>query len=372
MAEERNNHQHTTTTGLENQLIIASIIGCGDVCDQYIQNMIAFDFLKVKSAADINLGKAEETAKKFNIKATPTEAMLNDPEIDLVVNLTPPAAHTDINLKIISAGKHLYSEKPLGANRDEVALILTSANDKGVLVGSAPDHFMGPSLQAARRLIDDGEIGDVLAAMAFLATRGPELSHPNPGIFYRAAAGPLYDLGPYCLTALVSLMGPVARVCGSAQMLIPKRTVQNGSAAGSVIQSEVPTHASAVIDYETGAVGTVTVSFDVWSAKHPLVEIFGSKGTISIPGPHKYTSPVHLLKAGETKWSDVPLPDIQSAGRGLGAADLARAVLTNYKPRASGELAYHVTDILQAIEEASASGSFRRIKSRCERPEPLY
>jgi predicted dehydrogenase len=347
------------------------VIGCGSVSIEYISNMKAFDILEVNSVTDINENKARQTATEHGLVAVTARDMFEDPEIQIIVNLTTPAAHTEISLQAIEAGKNIYNEKPLAATMEDAQRILQAAKKKCVLVGSAPDIFLGSSLQVTRKLIDEGLLGEPLAATAFLASHGPEIKHPNPQFYYQNGAGPLFDLGPYCLTSLVALFGPAKRVTGSAQTLIKERTIHTGPSKGSAFQSEVPTYISGVIDFWSGLVASVIFSFDIWAANQPSLEIYGTKGSLSLPGPHKFTSQVRLHRADAQEWSEIPLPDSRHDGRGLGVADMAYALTNGYQPRANGELAYHVLDILNSLKKASESGQHILIKSLCPRPDPL-
>lgn len=353
------------------------VIGCGDISHQYIKNMMTFDILEVQSVTDLDMGRAKAVAAQYGVQAVPASEMYADPEIQIVVNLTVPSAHREISMLAIEAGKSIYNEKPLAITREDARSILDAAKKKGVLVGSAPDTFLGGSLQTCRKLIDDGWIGQPLAATAFLATHGPEDWHPNPAFYYQRGAGPLFDLGPYCLTALVALFGPARRVTGSAKVSFAERPILSQPLYGGNIRVEVPTYVAGVIDFVSGPVATVITSFDVQGANQPLLEIFGAKGTISLPGPHKFASPVRIRQAGAEQWSEAPLTHPANVGRGIGVADMAYALTSGRKHRASGELSYHILDMMHSLMEASEQGQHRVVASGAnsaglaDRPDPL-
>jgi len=296
--------------------------------------------------------------------------LLADREIQIVVNLTVPKAHTEISLAAIGAGKHVYSEKPLAVTREEGRKVLAAAEEKGVLVGCAPDTFLGGGHQTCRKLIDDGWIGEPVAAVAFVTDHGPESWHPNPDFFYQMGGGPMFDNGPYCLTALINLLGPVRRVTGSARISFPERVATSELHRGRRIPVEVPTHVAGVVDFVGGPVGTIIASFDIWAANLPYIEVYGSEGSLSMRAPG-FRGPVLIRRAGADEWSEVPLTHSAEVDRGIGVADMAYAVAYSRPHRASGELAYHVLDIMQAFGEASRSGRHVEIESRCSRPEPL-
>jgi predicted dehydrogenase len=348
------------------------IIGCGNIFGQYAKGCRAFEILELVACADINPGAAETRAKEYNISNVLTvEELLNDPEIKIVINLTVPQAHASVSLATIAAGKHVYSEKPLAVTREDGRKILAAAREKAVLVGCAPDTFLGGGLQTCRKLIDDGWIGEPVAAVAFMASRGPESWHPNPAIFYQQGAGPLFDMGPYYLTALVHLLGPVRRVTGSSRITFPERVATSTARYGERLMVEVATHVSGVMDFHSGPIATLMITFDVWHSKLPRIEIYGSEGSLRVPDPNVFGGPVRLRRAEAEQWSEIPLSHSADVGRGIGVADLAYALAAGRPHRASGDMAYHVLEIMEAFEESSQNGRHIQIESRCERPAPL-
>jgi len=354
--------------------IKVGIIGCGDISRAYLKNcQQVFEILEVTACADVIPERAAQRAAEFAVpKAATVEQLLADDEIQVVINLTPPAAHASLAMQCLQAGKSVYNEKPLAITRREGKKLLALAKAKGLRVGCAPDTFMGAGLQTCRKLIDAGRIGQPVAAVAFMTGHGPEGWHPNPDFFYKHGGGPMLDMGPYYITALVTLLGPVRRVTGSAQISFPQRTVTRKSDAGRAIDVEVPTHVAAVADFAAGAVATMVMSFDVWAAQLPRIEIYGSEGSLSVPDPNRFSGPVQIRGAGEKQWTDVPLVEgYTENSRGIGPADMAHAIATGRAHRASGELAYHVLDVMTACQEASDKNQHVRIASTADRPAPL-
>jgi predicted dehydrogenase len=325
----------------------------------------------VVACSDLVPEAAEARAEEFGLRALTPDALLADEEIEIVINLTIPAAHAQVSLSIIEAGKHVYSEKPLAVTREDGQRILDTARGEGVLVGCAPDTFLGGGLQTCRKLIDDGWIGEPVAATAFMASHGMEGWHPNPAFFYQIGAGPMFDMGPYYLTALIHLLGPVRQVTGMTRASFPERVATTPVRFGERIPVEIATHVTGVLDFASGPLATVITSFDVWYATLPHIEIYGSEGTLSVPDPNLFGGPVRLRRMGAAEWSEIPLTHHIPVGRSIGVADMAYAVRHGRAPRASGQLAYHVLDLMHAFEESSQSGEHVRIESRCERPTPL-
>ena len=348
------------------------IIGCGTISGAYFTGCRAFDILEVVGCSDLIMDRAREKAREFEVpKACPVEELLADPEIQIVVNLTLPKAHAEVNLLAIEAGKNAHCEKPFAVSREDGLRVLEAAQEKGVLVGGAPDTFLGGGIQTCRKLIDDGWIGEPVAATAFMAGHGHESWHPNPDFYYQVGGGPLFDMGPYYLTALVNLLGPVRRVTGSTRISFSERVITTEARFGEKIQVETPTHVAGVLDFTGGAVGTMITSFDVWAHHLPRIEVYGSEGSLSVPDPNTFRGPVLVRRAGAEAWTEMPLTHSDQVSRGIGVADMAYALTYDRPYRSSGELAYHVLDVMHAFDEASKSGQHVEIASTCSRPEPL-
>ena len=349
------------------------IIGCGNISGIYFKMMSqVYEVLQVAACADLVSERAAAKAAEFaGVRAMTVDELLADEQIRIVVNLTIPKAHAEVAMQAVQAGKSVYNEKPLAITREEGKALLKAARAKKVLVGGAPDTFMGGGGQTCRRLIDEGAIGKPVAATAFMLCHGHEGWHPDPEFYYQTGGGPMFDMGPYYLTALVNLLGPVRRVTGSARITFSTRTIGSEKKRGQVIKVEVPTHVAGVMDFESGAVATLVTSFDVWAHTCPRIEVHGSEGSMLVPDPNTFTGPVKVRRGGESDWTEMPLSHPADINRGTGVADMAYALLSGRPHRASGELAYHVLDVMHAFHDASAKGRHVTLRSTCQRPAPL-
>jgi predicted dehydrogenase len=347
------------------------VVGCGNISGIYCKNAKQLQALDLAACADLIRERAEAKAAEFGIpKVMTTEQLLADREIEMVLDLTVPKAHAEVAMAAIQAGKSVYNEKPLAVTREDGAKIIEEAKAKSVLVGCAPDTFLGAGIQTCRKLIDDGWIGQPVGAVAFFTCRGHERWHPDPEFYYEVGGGPVLDMGPYYISALVNLLGPVRRVSGSARKSFETRTITSQPKYGKIVPVEVPTHVVGTLDFASGAVATVMLTFDVWEAQLPRIEVYGTLGTLSVPDPNAFGGPVRVWLNGE--WKEVPLTHgYAENSRGLGVADMAAALRSGRPHRASGELAYHVLDVMQSIQEASDSGRYVRVKSKCKKPAPF-
>jgi len=350
------------------------IVGCGNISGVYFKNLCTvFDNVEVKATADLVPERAQAKADEFEgVQVQSLEELLANPEIDIVVNLTTPQGHFPVAMQAVEAGKSVHNEKPLVLTREEGKQLLAAAEAKGVRVGAAPDTFMGAGIQTCIRLIDDGAIGEPIGAQAYMLCHGHESWHPDPEFYYKVGGGPMFDMGPYYLTALISMLGPVKRVTGSTRITFPTRTITSEKKNGQIIDVEVPTHVTGVMDFASGAVGTITTSFDVWASQVPRIEVFGSEGTLSLPDPNCFGGPVLVKRMGEKEWSQVPLTaGSPENGRGIGPAEMAEAIAEGRPHRASGALSYHVLDLMHAFHDASDQGRHVMLESTCDRPEPM-
>lgn len=349
------------------------IVGCGNISRIYLEQSQTFDILETKAVADVDPARASARAEEFNIPHVySVSELISDPEIEIVVNLTPPGAHAEIGLMAVKNGKSVYNEKPLTINRQDAATLLRLAAENRVRVGGAPDTFMGAGLQTCRQLIDRGAIGEPVGATAFMMGHGPERWHPDPEFFYKVGGGPMFDMGPYYLTALVSLLGPVKRVTGSARISFSEREIGSEPKKGMKIQVEIPTHVTGLLDFAKGPVATIITSFDVWKSNLPRIEIYGSEGTLSVPDPNTFGGPVILWKPDAKEGENIPLLPIRDANsRSLGIADMAHALRSGRPHRANGEMAFHVLDIMHTIHDAAQLGCYVDMKSTCEQPAPM-
>jgi predicted dehydrogenase len=346
------------------------IIGAGYISAVYLKSN--FPQFKIVACADTIPENANTRAKEFGIRAMSVNDLLADPSIEIILNLTIPQSHVPVSRAAIDAGKHVYCEKPLGLSREEAQTLLDAAAEKEVRVGSAPDTFLGGGHQTVRKLVDEGAIGQPIGGAAFFMYGGPESWHPNPEFLYQRGAGPVYDMGPYYVTTLVNLLGPVKNVLSVGRNTQPKRKIGSGPRQGTEFTVEVLTYVSAILEFHSGAAVTFTVSFDVAGHSHPPIEIYGTAGSLQIPDPNFFGGNIRLIRDGG-KWADVA--HTHSYGdanyRGIGLADMAAAMATGTPHRASGALAYHVLEVLQAIVTKAAGDTSFEIRSTCERPKPL-
>ena len=349
------------------------IIGCGNISSTYLKNLRTFPILRVLACADIDLARAEARAAEFGVpRACGVPELLADPAIDLVVNLTTPAAHTQVGHLAAMDGKSFYSEKPLALTFDDGRVLLKHARQRGAAVGCAPDTFLGAGLQTCRELLDAGAIGRPIGAAAFMTSHGHEGWHPDPAFYYQPGGGPMFDMGPYYLTALVALLGPVRRVGGSTARGFEERIIGSEPKRGQAIAVEVPTHVTGSLDFASGVLGTITTSFDVWAAELPRIEIYGTEGTLSLPDPNGFGGPVRLWQQDTRAWREVPIVRPYSGNsRGIGVADMAYAMRSGRPFRANGAMALHVLEIMEAIHRSSEQGQHIVLESSCERPAPL-
>ena len=349
------------------------VIGCGNISDVYLRNARRFDILEIVVCADLLHERAETKAREYDIpKACTTSELLDDPEIELVLNITTPQAHAEVAAAAIEAGKSVYNEKPLTINRETGRELLQMADERDVRVGCAPDTFLGGGQQTARKVLDDGWIGAPVAGTAFLMHHGHERWHPHPEFYYKKGGGPMFDMGPYYLTALVSMLGPVRRVTGSARMTFAERTITSEPQFGKTVDVEVPTHVAGILDFANGAIVTIVTSFDVWSHELPFLEIYGTEGTMSAPNPDTFGGPVRIRRGRLGELREIPLLyGYTENSRGLGLADMAHALRSGRPHRANGAMAYHVLDVMAAIHEASDTGAHVDIESDCDRPARL-
>jgi len=352
------------------------IIGCGVISNIYLKNCTQmFDnIVEVKAVADLVPELAKKRAEEYGIPHVYTvDELLADPEIEIVLNLTAPAAHAPLNLRALEAGKHVYTEKPFALTREDAEEVLQLAETKGLLVGCAPDTFMGAGIQTCRKLIDDGWIGKPYAASGTIIMGNASGGmHPNFQNFLKLGGDPIMDMGPYYLTALVTLLGPVRRVTGSAQQLNKEITIKNpkSHAYGKTVPVEAPTNVTAVLDFHDGAVASLQACKEAFGYS-PRLEIYGTEGILYVPDPNFFGGAVSVkLSNGETK--EIPHSHVYAEeGRGIGIADMAYAIQSGRNNRASGRLASHILDISLSIFEASEQGRHVTLQSTVERPAPL-
>ena len=355
--------------------IRVGVVGCGAISGAYLGMAKSFPAVEIVACADLVRECAERKAQEFGIERVMTvDGLLEDGSIDLVLNLTVPRAHAAVALRAIEAGKHTYSEKPLGVSREEGRQILDAARRKGVRVGCAPDTFMGTGVQTARRLVDDGAVGRPVAFTAFMMGPGHESWHPSPEFYYDIGGGPMFDMGPYYLTALLNLLGPIRRLAGFASIAVPERTITSRPKAGQTIAVKTPDHVCGTIEFEGGAVGTIVQSFathwPTYDEQSPIT-VYGTDGTLRVPDPNQFDGPVFLRGRADVDWREVPPPFVKGYGRSVGLADMAHALRTGRPHRAGGEMAFAVLDAMQGFLDSSAGGHDVRPTAPFVRPAPM-
>ncbi len=349
-----------------------AIIGCGNISGVYIENILRFRNLKLVGCADVIREKAEEKAEKYNISVLNVEEIFSSDEIQLIINLTNPSSHFDVSFQSLEAGKHLYSEKPIALTFEQAKTLLDTARKKSLLIGCAPDTFLGGTWQTARKIIDDNWIGKPISATSFMLCRGHESWHPSPEFYYQKGGGPLYDMGPYYLTVLIFLLGPVKSVLASGKITFKNRTITSQPKFGQTIQVEVPTDIHAILIFENGVICTLIMSFDTWAHHLPHIEIHGETGSLSLPDPNGFGGEILYFNQFIKEWRNFPTCfDYFSNMRGLGISDMARAIRNNTPYCATGNLSTHVLEIMEAIHQSISEQKIIGITSSCSRPDFL-
>ena len=356
------------------EAVKVGIVGCGNISGIYFKNLCErFTMLKVVACADKDATRAREASADYSgVETLSVDDLMARPDIDIVLNLTTPKAHFAVSMQAVEAGKSIYCEKPITLNRRQAQQLLATARRRKVLVGNAPDTFLGAGIQTCRKLIDEGWIGTPVAATAFMTSRGHESWHPDPEFYYQPGGGPMFDMGPYYLTALVNLLGPIRKVSGSARISMPERIITSAKKYGTRIAVEVPTHVAGTLDFANGAVCSIITSFDVWGANLPHIEIHGTHGSLSVPNPNTFGGPVAVKRAGAKTFKEIPLTHpYETNSRGLGVADMACALRHRRSLRASGELAAHILDCMHAFNDSSEAEAHIRLASTCCQPCPM-
>lgn len=373
------------------------IIGCGVICQTYLRNLTQiFEMIEVEAVADMFIEKAKQVAEQFNVpKAYSVDELLADKEIEIVVNLTIPAAHKEINIKALNAGKHVYCEKPLALNLEDAKETIDLANEKRLLLGCAPDTFLGAGLQTCRKIIEEGWIGTPIGATANLVSRGHETWHPAPEFYYKKGGGPMLDMGPYYITALVSLLGPIDKVSCFAKKTFDKRIITSQPLRGKEIEVDVLTHYAGLMEFKNGVIANINISFDVWLSNLPCIEIFGTEGTLVVPDPNMFGGPVKLLRGNSMVdsiegldvgqavekihseemfdfFKDMPLAynKTEDNMRGMGLLDMAYSIVEGREHRTNPDLVYHVMEALSSFDVSAKEGTTYKMTTTCKQPNP--
>ena len=361
------------------------VIGCGNISDIYLKNSALFKNVKYVACADIKDDAAEKQANQYGLRHDSVNDLLSAPDIDIVLNLTIPTAHFEVSSLAVASGKHVYSEKPLSTSLEDGRTLLTTADKLGLRVGAAPDIILGPSMQLAKSLVSEGEIGEVVTAVSSIMTRGMEHWHPNPAFFYQKGAGPVLDIGPYYVAALTLLLGPVRTVRATGRIGSKERVITApGAAQGTTIQVETLTSVNALLTFCSGAEVVFMASWDVWGHGMRPIEIHGTRGSLRVPNPNWFDGTVEIHRDDKREWESLDPTTSRMAEknyswfggqyanyRGAGLADMARAVLDGRPHRCSGQFALHTLAVLISIIESAESGRIIELQDTCEVPAPL-
>ena len=371
------------------------IIGCGVICHTYISNIkLIYKWLDIVACADLFLDKAKAVASQYDIPiACSLEELLQNKDVEIIVNLTIPIAHTDVNQRALKAGKHVYCEKPLALTLEDAEVTIGLAKKMDLMLGCAPETFLGAGLQTCRRIIDEGWIGRPLSATANMISYGVETWHASPEFYYKSGGGPMMDMGPYYVTALVTLLGPIDKIGCFNNMGYEKRKIYSEPLRDEIIHVEVPTNYAGIMHFKNGVIANINMSFDIWFSRLPLLEIYGTEGTLVMPDPNMFGGEIKIFRKeevldaveskiynGESKGltdkevlKEMPqiYPQPLENMRGLGVLDMAFALVNGRKHRADEELAYHVTEALVGFDKCSKEGFIYSMQSSCSRPNPL-
>ena len=354
----------------------AAIIGAGSISNHYLRfaKEVYSDWFTIVAVSDIILDKAKERAEKYGVeKYCLPEEVYEDKDIDIIINLTVPQAHEEVIIKALETGHHVYTEKPLACSREGMNRIIETSKRCNKRVGCAPDSFMSAPAQTAKKALEDDWIGEPVGVNAICAMRGNEYWRPDSDFFYKKGAGPMMDMAPYYLNIFVNLFGAMDSVQTMATTTWQERTIKVAPRRGEKIQVEVPTYVSSAIKFESGIIGTFVNSFDIWGTQQPYIEVYGEKGTMIIPDPNRYSGDVLLKRFKDSEWRVLnQFVEYSAYGRGIGIADMVRAIEEDREHRASLELAYHVTDTIFAMDEAAESNSLVKINSGAKKPEGLW
>lgn len=355
-------------------MLKVGLIGCGNISGAYLNNATLFaKQIKFVACADLNEEAALKCGEKYGIAVMNVDELLADKEIDIILNLTTPQAHAEINLKALKANKHVYCEKPFALTCESGLEVIKLAKEKNLRTGCAPDTFLGGAHQTCRKLIDDNLIGKVIAGTAFMMCHGHESWHPSPAFYYLNGGGPLFDMGPYYLTALINILGPVKKVNAMSTRSTNERQGLKVN-ENKTFPVEIDTHISATLEFEQGAIITLITTFDVWKhSSYCDIELHGTTGSIHEADPNCFSGDIRFFKSGlSADWSKIDNQfTYNDNSRGIGLADMAAAIEENRPHRASGELAYHVLDVMESIVNSAKSGKTLSINSSCNRPQAL-
>jgi len=347
---------------LNSNRLRVGLVGCGDISGVYIDNAERLGAYEIVAVVDLDESRAEVAAERAGCDTATVEGLLADPAVNVVLNLTPPRAHASVSEAALQAGKHVYSEKPIAVELGRARSLLELADVSGLLISCAPDTVLGAGYSTARRLVREGAIGLVTSGVAFMLSSGPESWHPNPEVFFADGAGPLLDMGPYCLSALVSLLGPISAVTAITGCAHETRVVGSGPKEGKRFDVQTPTHVSAAYEFVSGAIITLVVSFDVGRHTLPHIQLFGTDGSIALPDPNTFGGPVRVCAKADDVWTEIELdPGYKDNARGLGLVELGAALRADRPRLATGATGAHVLDAMLATLRAGESGERQKV-----------
>ena len=357
------------------------IIGCGNISAAYLNLAPLFNFIEIRAVADLNTEAAQARADEYSVRADTVEDLLAAKDVDIIINLTTPAAHFSVTKSILEHGKHAYSEKPFVLTLEEGERLQKLAQEQGLRVGSAPDTFLGGAHQAARKAIDNGEVGEIIGGTCHVMSHGMESWHPNPDFFFQPGGGPILDLGPYYISNLVQLIGPVKAVTAMASASFAEREIGNGPRLGEKVPVETPTNIHAILEFENGALITFGASWDVWAHRHENMELYGTSSSLFIPDPNFFGGDVLISKAQDETtqvfdnkhpFSVANDPDDSGALRAnyrcAGLAEMAQAIQENRPHRCSLEMATHVIEVMTGILASAQDRGWTSMTTTCDRP----
>ncbi|MFA5340740.1 MAG: Gfo/Idh/MocA family oxidoreductase [Clostridia bacterium] len=360
---------------MKKEKINVGVVGCGNISGIYFKNLTTLfnGIVNIYACADLIKEKEEKALSEYNIpRAMTFEQMTECNDIDLILNITQPFNHYDICKRALLSGKHVYVEKPLSLTFEQELELINLAKERNLLLGGAPDTFMGAGIQTCRKLIDDGYIGNVVGATAFMMSKGHESWHPDPEFYYKPGGGPMFDMGPYYITALINLMGGVKTVVGMNNTAFKERTITSQPKYMQKIEVETPTHVSAMLQFQSGATASIITTFDCKKSDLPLIEIYGTKGSIKVPDPNCFSGPVFLATSDGTGYKEVPLTHIYSDNsRGLGLADMASCIITGNIPKAGCQQTGHVLEVMCAVFSSFKTGRYYKMKTKYQRTNPM-
>lgn len=352
-----------------------AMIGCGSISGIYLTNITkVFKELELVGVCDLIPERAEKAQKEYNVpKIYPTMYdAFADPEVEVVLNLTRPYQHFDVSKAALEAGKHVYSEKPLGADFEEGKKLVALAKEKGLMLGGAPDTYLGAGIQTCRELIDNGAIGKPIGAACFMICHGHESWHPDPEFYYKRGGGPMMDMGPYYVTALVNLLGGIKAVTGITKRFFPKRLITSKPHCGEIIDVEAPTHLTGMLEFDNGAVGTIITTFDVHYNSQARFEVYGTEGTMMVPDPNGFGGPIQIYRPEDGEWKEMPLTfDYKENSRGIGLADMACSLRTGTPFRSSWEQTFHVLEVLTSFEKSSDAHAAYKMETHYDQRPPI-